>query len=386
MELNHEACYRALLARDRRYDGVFFTAVKTTGVYCRPICPVRPPRPENCIFVASAAAAQEAGFRPCLRCRPESSPDLGAWKGTSATVSRALKLIEAGALDSGDASALAERLGIGDRQLRRLFRQHLGASPISVAQTKRVLLAKQLLVETSLSITEVALASGFASVRRFNETIQRLYGRAPSALRGAMAKRDPSPTGEIDLMLPYKGPYDWEAMLAELSKQSRPGLDWVATGCYRRRFWLDGRMVWIEVSNQPAASALRLSVSNPALSSLPLIIARVRRVFDLAADPIAIGAALSEDPLLADLVERRPGLRLVGSWDSPDDEAASQGGLPQVDLGASLSRLLKRAVGDEEATLRVETWRPWDAYARSYIAVADGGRRTIRNAINATVA
>jgi AraC family transcriptional regulator of adaptative response / DNA-3-methyladenine glycosylase II len=297
-----------------------------------------------------------------------------------------LKLIEAGALDSGDASALAERLGMGDRQLRRLFRRHLGASPISVAQTKRVLLAKQLLVESSLSITEVALASGFASLRRFNETIQRLYGRAPSALRGTAAKRDPSPTGEIALMLPYQGPYDWEAMLADLSEHSQPGFDWTATGHYRRRFWLDGRMVWIEVSNQSATSALRLSVSNPSLSLLPQIIARVRRVFDLAADPIAIATALGEDPLLADLVERRPGLRLVGSWDSPDDEVALPNGLSLVDLRASLSRLLKRAVGNEEAASRVETWRPWDAYARHHIAVADGGHRTIRKAINATVA
>jgi AraC family transcriptional regulator, regulatory protein of adaptative response / DNA-3-methyladenine glycosylase II len=380
MELNHQACYRALLARDRRYDGVFFTAVKTTGVYCRPICPARPPRPENCIFLGSAAAAQEAGFRPCLRCRPESSPDLGAWKGTSATVSRALKLIEAGALDSGDASALAERLGMGERQLRHLFRRHLGASPISVAQTRRVLLAKQLLVETRLSITEVALASGFASVRRFNETIQRLYGRAPSALRGTVAKCDPLPAGELNLMLPYKAPYDWEAMLADLSKRSQPGLDAVAAGNYRRQFWIDGRMVWIEARNQPAASALRLSLSNLALSLLPRIIARVRRVFDLAADPIAIATALREDPLLADLVERRPGLRLVGSWDSADDDAGGQQGQSLDDLGASLGRLLERAVGDEEAASRLETWRPWEAYARHHIALADGGRTTIGNA------
>jgi AraC family transcriptional regulator of adaptative response / DNA-3-methyladenine glycosylase II len=385
MELNSEACYRALLARDRRYDGVFFTAVKTTGVYCRPICPARPPCRENCIFLANAAAAQAAGFRPCLRCRPESSPDLGAWNGTSATVSRALKLIEAGALDRGGVSALAARLGLGDRQLRRLFRQHLGACPISVAQTRRVLLAKQLLVETGLSITEVALASGFASVRRFNETIQRLYGRAPSALRGAAAKRDASTAGELTLMLPYKAPYDWEAMLARLSKQSRPGLDGVVAGSFWRRCWLDGRNVRIEVSNQPSASALRLSLSNLSLSHLPEIIARVRRVFDLAANPIAIAAALREDPLLADLVERRPGLRLTGSWDSADEQQDEQRTL-SYDLRGPLSRLLGRAVSDEEAASRMKAWRPWDAYARYHIALADAGVQTIRKAIHATVA
>jgi AraC family transcriptional regulator of adaptative response / DNA-3-methyladenine glycosylase II len=306
--------------------------------------------------------------------------------GTSASVSRGLKLIEAGALDSGGVSALAERLGMGDRQLRRLFHQHLGASPISVAQTRRVLLAKQLLDETRLSITEVALASGFASVRRFNETIQRLYGRAPTALRGAAAKCEASPAGELGLMLPYKAPYDWQAMLAQLSGQSRSGLDRVAAGSYRRRCWLDGRNVQIEVSHQPAASALRLCLSNLSLSHLPQIIARVRRVFDLAADPIAIAAALREDPLLADLVERQPGLRIVGSWDSPDEQAADQPSSPLHPIRASLSRLLKRPVSNEEATSRLETWRPWDAYARYHIALADRGDRTIGKAVYATVA
>src|SRR6185436_4552626 len=159
MELKPAVCYRAVQARDSRYDGRFFTCVKTTGIYCRPICPARPPKLQNCLFVPTAAAAQEAGFRPCLRCRPESSPDLDAWRGTSATVSRALKLIEGGALDAGDVAALAERLEIGERHLRRLFRQHVGAAPVTVAQTRRVLLAKQLIHQTNLSMTEIALAS-----------------------------------------------------------------------------------------------------------------------------------------------------------------------------------------------------------------------------------
>src|SRR5215831_13501364 len=159
MKLERSSCYRAVLARDSRYDGRFFTCVKTTGIYCRPICPARPPKLENCRFVPTAAAAQAAGFRPCLRCRPESSPDLDAWRGTSATVSRALKLIEGGALDDGDVDSLAERLEIGERQLRRLFGRHLGAAPVTVAQTRRVLLAKQLLHQTGLSMIDVALAS-----------------------------------------------------------------------------------------------------------------------------------------------------------------------------------------------------------------------------------
>jgi AraC family transcriptional regulator, regulatory protein of adaptative response / DNA-3-methyladenine glycosylase II len=212
MELDHEACYRALSTRDARFDGRMFTAVRTTGVYCRPICPARTPKRENVTFYPTASAAQEAGFRPCLRCRPESSPDLAAWRGTSNTVSRGLALIAEGALDREAVDALAERLGVGERQLRRLFRQHLGASPIAVAQTRRVLFAKQLIVETTMPMTEVALASGFSSIRRFNATFHTLYRRPPRELR-----RSSSAVGEqtgaegITLMLAYAPPYDWDA-------------------------------------------------------------------------------------------------------------------------------------------------------------------------------
>ena len=188
-DLRPEACYRAVQARDARYDGRFFTCVKSTGIYCRPICPARPPKLVNCTFVPTAAAAQAAGFRPCLRCRPESSPELDAWRGTEATVSRALKLIEAGALDAGDIASLAERLGIGERQLRRLFSRHIGAAPITVAQTRRVLLAKQLIHQTDLSMIEVALASGFGSVRRFNETFQKMYRPAAERAEAAGGER-----------------------------------------------------------------------------------------------------------------------------------------------------------------------------------------------------
>jgi len=211
MELQNAACYRAVLARDTRYDGRFFTCVRTTGIYCRPICPARPPKLANCTFVPSAAAAQEAGYRPCLRCRPESSPTLDAWRGTSATVSSALKLIEGGALDESDIDSLAARLQIGARQLRRLFRRHVGAAPITVAQTRRVLLAKQLIHQTQLGMTEIALASGFGSLRRFNETFQRIYGRAPSQLR--QRSSGATTVSGISLLLPYRPPYDWQATL-----------------------------------------------------------------------------------------------------------------------------------------------------------------------------
>jgi AraC family transcriptional regulator of adaptative response / DNA-3-methyladenine glycosylase II len=188
MDMDDDACYRAFVMRDARFDGRIFSGVKTTGIYCRPICPARTPKRENMRFYRSAAAAQEAGFRPCLRCRPETSPDLGSWRGTSNTVSRAMALIEAGALDAGDVDGLAGRLGVGERQLRRLFQQHLGASPVAVAQTRRVLLAKQLIHETRMPMAEVALAAGFGSVRRFNETFQQLFDR-PAGQAAAAGRR-----------------------------------------------------------------------------------------------------------------------------------------------------------------------------------------------------
>jgi AraC family transcriptional regulator of adaptative response / DNA-3-methyladenine glycosylase II len=314
MELTPEACYRAVLARDARYDGRFFTCVKTTGIYCRPICPARPPKFENCTFRPSAAAAQEAGFRPCLRCRPESAPDMGAWRGTSATVSRALALIEGGALDEGSVDALAERLGMGERQLRRLFRQHLGATPVSVAQTRRVLLAKQLIHQTDLSMTQVALASGFGSIRRFNETFRQLYDRPPGALRRRKRPEGPDVVG-VRLLLPYRAPYDWGAMIEFLAVRAMAGVEHVGDGRYSRTIELEGDAGWISVANAPARSALDVEVRFPRLDALPAIIARIRRMFDLAADPVAIDAALSLDPALAPLVAARPGMRSPGAWD-----------------------------------------------------------------------
>jgi AraC family transcriptional regulator of adaptative response / DNA-3-methyladenine glycosylase II len=313
MDFKPSVCYRAVLARDARHDGRFFTCVKTTGIYCRPICPARPPKLDNCIFVPTAAAAEEAGFRPCLRCRPESSPDLDAWRGTSATVSRGLKLIEGGALDGGDVESLADRLEIGERQLRRLFRQHVGAAPVTVAQTRRVLLAKQLIHQTDLSMIQVALASGFGSVRRFNETFQRLYRRPPRELRRRAAAASLAP--EISLLLPYRPPYDWAAMIRFLQVRAIAGLEVVTNDAYSRLIELGGVAGSITVSHAPDQSALRVVVRFPDLHALSAIIARIRRMFDLSADPGAIIAALSADPVLAPLVSARPGLRVPGGWD-----------------------------------------------------------------------
>jgi AraC family transcriptional regulator, regulatory protein of adaptative response / DNA-3-methyladenine glycosylase II len=317
MDLDLNACYRAIATRDARFDGKLFIAVRTTGIYCRPICPARTPKRENVTFYPSAAAAQEAGFRPCLRCRPDLSPDLGTWKGTWNTVSRALAMIEAGDLDAANLSALADRLGVGERHLRRLFHQHLGASPIAVAQTRRILLAKQLVHDTTLSMTDVAMAAGFGSVRRFNETFQYLFGRPPAQLRRTRRNDPGSSTGmgDVKVRLPYRPPYDWAAVLAHLRAQAIPGVEAVSGERYARTIGLHGATGTITVE-QGSGTSLILTVRFPSLSMLPTIIARTRRVFDLSADPIAVAAHLAQDPLLAAVVAELPGARVPGAWDS----------------------------------------------------------------------
>jgi AraC family transcriptional regulator of adaptative response / DNA-3-methyladenine glycosylase II len=315
MDLDHAACYRAICLRDPRFDGRFFAGVKTTGIYCRPICPARTPRSENVTFYATAAAAQEAGFRPCLRCRPETAPDLGAWRGTSSVVSRALTLIDMGALDEARIDTLASRLGLGDRHLRRLFREHLGASPVAAAQTRRVHLAKQLIHETQLPMAEIAFAAGYGSVRRFNEAFQTLFGRSPSALRRTQGPVvSAGPRGELSVLLRYKPPYDWPSMLAFLRRRAIPGIESVTDHSYSRSIQLDTFHGVVTV--QPGdGHALRVTIQIPNLSTLPLIIARVRRVFDLAADTTAIGTHLKQDWIFIPLVKARPGLRVPGAWD-----------------------------------------------------------------------
>jgi AraC family transcriptional regulator of adaptative response / DNA-3-methyladenine glycosylase II len=313
MDMDRIACYRVISSRDARFDGRLFVGVKTTGIYCRPICPARTPKFENVSFHASAAAAQEAGFRPCLRCRPETSPDLAFWRGTSNTVSRALALIELGGLDQDDVEGLANRLGVGARQLRRLFRQHVGASPIAVAQTRRVLLAKQLIHDTTLPMAEVALASGFGSVRRFNETFHDLFGRSPATLR-RIRDRARREADALSVRLAYRPPYEWEAMLAYLGARAIPGVEVVTGDSYKRTIAFGKHAGFVTVTPS-AKHGVDVTVRFPDMAALPSIIARVRRVFDLAADPDQIGAHLAQDPAFAPLIATRPGLRVPGAWD-----------------------------------------------------------------------
>jgi AraC family transcriptional regulator of adaptative response / DNA-3-methyladenine glycosylase II len=313
--LDPDSCYRAVLARDSRFDGRFFTGVTSTGIFCRPVCPARPPKPEHCLFLPSAAAAQAAGFRPCLRCRPEAAPGLAVWRGTGNTVARALRLIEEGALDEGSVDALGERLGVGGRHLRRLFDQHLGASPVAVAQTRRLLFAKSLLTETALPMTEVALAAGYGSLRRFNAAVLAAWGRAPGELRRS-ERTDGADGGAVTLKLPYRPPLDWSLMIAWLGPRAIPGVEAVEGLRYRRTIAEDGHHGTVEIAPAPDnGSYLLATIRFPVVATLGGIVARLKRQFDLDADISAIDVQLGADPLLAPLVAARPGLRVPGAWD-----------------------------------------------------------------------
>ena len=316
---NVRVCEQARLSRDPRFDGLFFTAVSSTGIYCRPVCPAPAPKSANVRYYGSAAAAEAAGYRPCLRCRPELAPGEGAWRRGDETVARALKLIEQGALVDAPLADLADRVGIGERQLRRLFVDRLGAAPIGVHGTRRLLFAKQLLTETTLSVTDVAMAAGFGSLRRFNTTFREAYRMAPRDLR-----RRPRAAGDdaLVLRLGYRPPYDFESMLGFLRTRALPAVEVVDADSY-------GRVIappddepgqapgWLRVSAWPAGEhALQLQLHGVAPSRLLSIVARLRRMFDLDADPRAIANALSADPRLKPLLRKRPGLRLPSGWAS----------------------------------------------------------------------
>jgi AraC family transcriptional regulator of adaptative response / DNA-3-methyladenine glycosylase II len=317
--LDSTVCYQVLQARDARFDGRLFVGVRSTGIYCRPVCPARTPKAEHCRYFVSAAAAQAAGFRPCLRCRPETAPEHGAWQGTERTVRRGLELIAAGALDGTETSVagLAERLGVGERHLRRLFERHLGATPIAVAQTRRIAFAKQLVHETRLPMSEVALASGFGSVRRFNETFRALFDRPPSALRRTLAASLPegsAGTAGVALRLRYRPPYDWCALLAFFRARAIAGVEWVDDARYLRSFDEGGELGSVEVRHLPEAHGLLVCVRTQKVALLSRILNRVGRLFDVASDVSRIGAHLALDPLLAPLIAARPGLRVPGAW------------------------------------------------------------------------
>lgn len=316
--LNPDDYEDARQARDPRFDGRFFVGVLTTGIYCRPVCPVRVPKKENVQLYRSAAAAAAAGFRPCLRCRPESSPGTPAWSGASWKVSRALQLIDQGILDDGSVEELAAQLNIGARQLSRLFQEHLGASPVEVAQTRRLHFAKKLLDETDLNLSEICFASGFGSVRRFNAVFNKIYGRSPKQLRERrLAKLRPTETEteRVDIKLSYRPPFDWQSMLAFLAYRAIPGVEAVTDSSYARSFVLEGVQGDFHAQFDQGENEVHVQIHFPHTRQLYHIIDRIRSLFDLRADSVLIEQHLARDTQLKPMVKRFPGLRVPGCWD-----------------------------------------------------------------------
>jgi len=307
---------RARLARDHRFDGRFYVGVLTTGIYCRPICPANSPKPENVRFFMSAAAASEAGFRPCLRCRPECAPGSPAWTGTSTTVRRGLRLIAEGALDQGDVEQLAERLGVTSRHLRRLFARYIGASPLSVAQTQRLHFAKRLIDDTSLPFSSISSAAGYGSIRRFNEAFRRTYGRSPRDLRKL---NDPSgeapPRATLSVRLSCRQPFDWAGLLNWFGPRLIPGVEAIDGDRYRRVLSAGGEAAVIEIAPHEQAGYLLLTMHDIDTMAIFDVVQRTREVFDLDAPVDEVEKVLGSDALLGALLLRRPGIRVPGAWD-----------------------------------------------------------------------
>lgn len=302
---------KARLSRDARFDGRFFIGVKTTGIYCRPVCPANAPKSENISFYPTAAAAGEAGYRPCLRCRPECAPGTPAWAGTSTTVQRGLRLIADGALDDGDIEQLSDRLGVTSRHLRRLFTQHLGASPLAVAHTQRLHFAKRLIDQTSLPMTEIAMASGFGSTRRFNDAFKNTYGRTPRELRRRRTEAEPA--AGLTVQLPYREPFDLQNMLDFFSMRAIPGVECVTRGRYLRSIVSEQSQGVVDLRD--GGDHVLLTVHGAGTRSLLPIIQRVRGIFDLDASPDDVASVLSRDRFLKPLLKKRPGIRVPGAWD-----------------------------------------------------------------------
>jgi AraC family transcriptional regulator of adaptative response / DNA-3-methyladenine glycosylase II len=313
MTLDPHTCYRALKARDARFDGRFFVAVSSTRIYCRPVCTVKPPRRENCHFYTSAAAAESAGYRPCLRCRPELAPGNASVDATSRLAQAAASMMEDGASNENGLDTVAARLGITDRHLRRAFGAEFGVSPVEFAQTQRLLLAKRLLTDTALPVTEVAFASGFGSLRRFNALFKQRYRLQPSQLRRHMNGAASAAVDVLKCELSFRPPYDWGSISAFLGARAIAGVEAVEGPCYRRTVGVavDGKAHrgWIEVAMSPKKPALHITVSASLAKALPPVLARVKSLMDLACHPAEVAQALGA------LARSHPGLRVPGAFD-----------------------------------------------------------------------
>ncbi len=308
--------YRAIDARDARFDGQFVTAVRSTGIYCRPSCPARTPRAANVSFYPTSAAAHEAGFRACKRCLPEATPGSPQWNLRGDVAGRAMRLIADGVVDREGVSGLSRRLGYSERHLTRLLTTELGAGPLALARAHRAHTARTLLVDTDLSMADVAFAAGFGSIRQFNETMTEVFALSPTDLR-ARRRRTASTPGRIDLILPRREPFDAVGLFGWMRAHAVPGVEDGGVASFARTIRLDGGPAWFEVA-EDASGRLRLRAELTSLRDLAPLISRVRRLFDLDADPTAIDAGLSQHPELQPLVRRIPGVRLPAAVDADE--------------------------------------------------------------------
>ncbi len=314
MVLDPDGCFRALRSRDPRFDGIFFVAITSTRIYCRPICPARPAKRENCRFYDSAAAAERDGYRPCLRCRPEIAPGNARVDAVERIAGAALSRIEAGALNGHSVEELAAEFGITSRHLRRAVETQFGISPVQAAQTQRLLLAKQLLTETSLPVTAVAFASGFESVRRFNSLFGERYRMPPTAVRGRRVTAA-VPGDSITCEVGYRAPFRWADSLAFLQPRLVAGIETIEGQSYSRLATIGKHRGMVRVSESRRPNSLSVEIATTLLPVLPTVLAKVKRLFDLDAHPECIADRLSEDPRLKPLVAAAPGLRVPGAFD-----------------------------------------------------------------------
>ena len=354
--MTHDAAafYSAVASRDPRFDGVFYVGVTSTGIYCRPICPAKTPKASNCRFFTSAEAAEKASFRPCLRCRPELAPGNAPVDDSRRIATLLAHRIEEGALDSGAGMEdIAKRFGWSSRQLRRMVQKELGVSPIELALTRRLLLAKQLLTETMLPITDIAFASGFASVRRFNDAFSRRYGMPPTRLRRAAngAVTQNAPPDSFTLQLAYRPPFDWSTMMRFLGARTMRGVEAVDASTYSRTARLGNHTGWIRVGHAPDRRALLVELTHSLMPVLPTVLGRLRHVFDLTARPDIIDAKLMEDPILSQAVTRNPGLRVPGAFDGFELAVrAILGQQVSVSSARTLAGRFTEVLGDEITT------------------------------------
>ncbi|MEW2287750.1 AlkA N-terminal domain-containing protein [Streptomyces sp. NPDC047841] len=316
MPLDREHCVRAVRSKDARFDGWFFTAVLTTRIYCRPSCPVVPPKPENMTFYPSAAACQNAGFRACKRCRPDTSPGSPEWNARADLVARAMRLIADGVVDREGVPGLAARLGYSTRQVERQLLAELGAGPLALARAQRAQTARLLIETTALPMAEIAFAAGFASVRAFNDTVREVFALPPSELRARAPKSGAGTPGVLSLRLPFRAPLNPSNLFGHLAATAVPGVEEWRDGAYRRTLRLPYGHGIAALAPRPDHIACRLTLSD--LRDLTVAISRCRRLLDLDADPLAVDGHLRTDPSLAPLVDRAPGRRVPRTVDEAE--------------------------------------------------------------------